>query len=198
MTTLFDNLPELPSLTEENAKPKKAAAGKSYKLDLFKQTLPALFACDFDFYDRCSEAEQKEITPLILMRWVSLCLSNQEAAVFMTNTFVNEYFWNLSKYPELQWKLLCVASSEIARRPPRMQWFQAKRSNSKTPKLDAYLLMINPHISDMELEIIKNKIQSEDEIRAMVREFGEADAEAKDLIKEFKAHYGKSSNETES
>lgn len=166
---------------------------KEYKLDLFGQTLPALYKCDFGFYDRCSEEERKEISPLILMRWVSLG-DNQTVAPELVNSFVNQGFWQLSKFPELQWKLLCMVASEISRnRTPRHTWMMPKKKKSTTPLLDAYLIQMHPMLSDMEINILKQKLDGEESVKDLVRQFGGSDKEIKDAVKEYRDIYGSKS-----
>lgn len=164
---------------------------KEYKLDLFKQTLPALYKCDLDFYANCSEEERKEISPLILMRWVSLNSRDPELAPTFVNMFVNNGFWQLSKHPELQWKQLCVVASEISRTTPQHQWMMPKKKKSSTPLLDEFFIQKYPLISNDEIDILKLKIQNEDEVRDLAAAFGSSDAEIKSVVKEYRDNYGK-------
>jgi hypothetical protein len=166
---------------------------KEYKLDLFGQTLPALYKCDFDFYARCTEDERKEISPLILMRWVSLAEGYQSVAPELVNSFINEGFWQLSKHPELQWKQLCMVASEISTRTPRHKWMMPKKKKSSTPLLDDYLIRMHPMLSDMEIDIIKQKFEGEEDIKELVRQFGGTDKEIKDAVKEYRDIYGSKS-----
>lgn len=170
------------------AEPKKK---KEYKLDLFKQTLPALYRCNLDFYANCTEEERKEISPLILMRWVSLNENQPALAPEFVNRFVNNGFWQLSKHPELQWKQLCVVASEISPTTPRHKWMMPKGKVSKTPLLDAYFLKMHPLISDAEIDILKGKLENEDSVRDLAGEFGASDAEIKAVVKEYRDNYGK-------
>ncbi len=164
---------------------------KEYKLDLFGQTLPALYKCDIDFYARCSEEERKEISPLILMRWISLAEGHQEVAPTFVNTFVNNGFWQLSKHPELQWKQLCVVASEISPRTPRHKWMMPKRKVSNTPLLDNYFIQKYPFANDQEIKLLKEKLETEDAVRDLAEQFGATDGEIKDVVKEYRDHYGK-------
>ena len=164
---------------------------KEYKLDLFRETLPALYRCKLDFYSDQDDLARKEISPLILMRWVSLAEGKQDIAPEFVNTFVNNGFWQLSKHPELQWKLLCVVASEISSVTPRHKWMMPKRSKSKTPLLDAFMIQRYPLISDAEVDILKGKLENEDAVKDMAREFGCADNEIKEVVKEYRDNYGK-------
>lgn len=183
--SIFENLPDLPSLTEEATPAKKAA--KTYQLDMFKQTLPALYKCDFDFYARCDEDQQKEITPFLLLRWVSLAQGHQAVAPEFINEFVNQGFWGLYKHPELQWKMLCAIASEISPRTPHHKWLKVPKYRSKTPRLDEFLLQKYPGISNAELDILRNKM-TEEKVKSFIRAFGESDGTIKEIVKEFKSY----------
>lgn len=178
-----------PKPTSDSTPEKKK---KEYKLDLFNQTLPALYKCDLDFYANCTEEQRKEITPLILMRWVSLAASHQETAPVFVNTFVNNGFWQLSKHPELQWKQLCVVASEISpRSTPRHTWMMPKKKVSKTPLLDAYFIQMHPFANDAELELLRSKLEDEAAVRDLAEQFGATDGEIKNVVKEYRDNYGK-------
>lgn len=164
---------------------------KEYKLDLFGQTLPALYRCDMDFYANCTDDERKEISPLILMRWISLAENQPGIAPTFVNMFVNNGFWQTSKHPELQWKQLCVVASEISPRTPRHKWMMPKKKKSKTPLMDGFLIKKYPMASDAEINIVKEKFTGEDEVRDMARAFGCSDNEIKDVVKEYRDNYGK-------
>lgn len=164
---------------------------KEYKLDLFRQTLPALYKCDLDFYANCSDEERKEISPLILMRWISLNEKTPDIAPGFVNSFVNNGFWQLSKHPELQWKQLCVVASVMSPNvTPRHKWMMPKRKTSSTPLLDAYFEQMYPFASNEEINILKLKLESEDDVRDLASQFGASDGEIKDVVKEYKTNYG--------
>lgn len=163
---------------------------KEYKLDLFKETLPALYQGDWDFYSRQPIEVQREISPLILMRWVSLADGFEEFAPPLVNEYVNTGFWQLSKHPELQWKMLSIVASSLSRRTPRHTWMMPKKKKSKTPIIDNYLLQMYPLISDDEINIIKGKLESENEVIRLAKDFGATDSEIKDVVKEYRANYG--------
>lgn len=170
-------------------KPKKA-----YKLDLFRQTLPALFQGKMDFYENCTEDERKEIVPYILARRVSLIKSQQAVAPELVNSFVNIGMNRLKNHPELQWKLLCMVASEISPRVPHytdQEFFVPKKPKSQTPLLDEYLIRYYPQCNDMELTILKQKLESEANVKDMAEQFGATDAEIKAVVKEYRDVFGK-------
>lgn len=170
--------------TPSTAKP------KSYKLDLFKEVFPAMYRGDFDFYSRLDEDTQKGVSPLILMRWLSLAKGFEAAAPVLVNDHINQGFWRLSRHPELQWKLLCVVASNMSRTPPRHEWIKPAGKASKTPLLDGFLDQMYPLANRAEIEIVKGKITNEEEVKELAKMFGSSDDEIKKVVKEYKASYG--------
>lgn len=179
------------SSAKTSAEPKKEPKKKEYKLDLFGQTLPALYKGDLNFYANCTEDQRKEISPLILMRWVSLSESDPVNSPQLVNTFVNNGFWKMSKHPELQWKLLATVASTLSSRTPRHKWMMPKGKVSKTPLLDNYFLQMHPLVSNTEIDILKGKLANEDEVKELAKQFGASDPEIKAVVKEYRDNYGK-------
>jgi hypothetical protein len=103
----------------------------------------------------------------------------------------NTYFWLLNGHPELQWKQLCCLASELTRQTPRHEWYGMKKKKTLTPLLDNYLIQRYPLASEQELSIIKNKFAGEADVRDFAEQFGATDAEIKNVVKEYRAIYGK-------
>lgn len=86
-------------------KPKKK---KERALDL-RRLLNAVSYKNYNFYDSLSEAELKEFSPYVLMRFTSNVKGDQDIQEWfleMTNEMVNKNHWDLSKNHEsLLWKL---------------------------------------------------------------------------------------------
>lgn len=73
------------------AEPK--AKAKTYKLDLFKETLPSIHMKIREFYSAIDDDQRKEISPLILMRWLSLAEGkNAEQYIWLANELLNIEF----------------------------------------------------------------------------------------------------------
>jgi len=88
-------------------KPKKEP--KKRALDLAR-LLAAVDNKDYSFYDNLTEAELKEFSPYVLMRYISNVDTRdrdiQEWFVEMTNEMVNKNHWELSKnHEKLHWLL---------------------------------------------------------------------------------------------
>lgn len=157
---------------------------KEYKFDLFKEILPALHKNDVDFYGNLTEEQQKEISPVVLMRWMSL-VDNEIYHTIMTNELVNIDFWDLVKHPELQWKLLALVGDG---KKPIHKWVPKTTSSSKTEKLDKILLKLNSGLNKQELDIIKKRHNNES-LTFFLKSLGMDDNQIKEIITEFKKAY---------
>lgn len=100
---------------------------EKYKLDIFS-LFGKIDSGDLKFYEKMSDDERKDYSPLIIMRWLSGC-DDPRQIVFL-NTLVNPMVFPLAKHPELMSKLLVVSSSKHKR---RYQWISQKKSTGKTP-----------------------------------------------------------------
>jgi hypothetical protein len=160
------------------------AASKQYKLDL-KTVLNAIDNKDMDFYSNLSDEEKKGYTPLVLMRYIS-SLTDQSKhaayAVMATNDLVNIGFWNLTKHPELQHKLMCVAGLGSKQYRP---WLDTKRGKKRVSKLDEWLLEQYPHLNTDELDLLKLSYDNKS-WAAFVKSSGVTDSKAKELIDAWK------------
>lgn len=158
---------------------------KQHKLDLFRQVLPALHRGDKEFYNNLSEEERKGLSPFVLMRWLSLVKSNVDAPyyIFMVNELVNQNFWELSKHPELQWKLLtaCVLGGS-----PKHQWIPLNRK-PQTTKVEDVFLEMNPTLNRMELDMVLERT-SADEFKDLLKGMGWPDDEIKPVLAAFKKY----------
>lgn len=165
---------------------KAPAKKKEYKLDLFGQTLPALYTGDHGFYDRRTEDERKEIHPLVLMRWMSSTKNSEKAGDFLclVNSLVNVDFWDLTNHPELQWKLLCVVGSEMGGRSQRAEWIAGPKKQA-TGKVDNMLLSLYPSLNNQELALARSKL-TKDSLKQLLRDMGMPDDEVKPILDEFK------------
>lgn len=165
---------------------KAPAKKKEYKLDLFGQTLPALYTGDHGFYDRRTEDERKEIHPLVLMRWMSSVKNSELGGDFicLVNNLVNVDFWDLTKHPELQWKLMCVVGSELGGRSQRSEWIAGPKK-AATGKVDNVLLSLYPSLNNQELALARGKL-TKDSLKQLLRDMGLPDDEIKPILDEFK------------
>lgn len=139
---------------------------------------------NISFYDNLSTDEKKSLPLYPLLRWISSVEGSsfiQEYYIQMAND-VNKIFWDLSRYPELQWKLL--ANCGIGKKQ-KHKWISKTKGVSKTPLIDNILYELYPDANYEEIEIVKGKLTKErfDELCAM---FGIQKSELKKYKDEFK------------
>ncbi len=159
------------------------AAKKSYKLDL-SAVLQAIDRRDLKFYSGLSDEEKKAYAPLVLMRYMSsLTDQNRNAAyaVIATNDLVNIGFWNLTKHPELQHMLLCIAGLGGKQYRP---WIPVKRGK-KLGKVDEWIHNTYPHLNQDEIAIIKRSHDAKSWVE-FLKDGGASDAEIKELSEAWK------------
>jgi len=104
---------------------------KQYKLDLFNEVLPNLSRKNRKFYKSLTEEQAKEISPLILMRWMSG--TDDARQVYFLNELVNPFVFNLGKHKELLVNLITLCASG------KIQRYKFNKTKSKkttsTPKV---------------------------------------------------------------
>lgn len=82
---------------------------KEYKNNLF-QVITHIDKKDYGYLQTLTEEQVKEIQPYVLMKWLSSAPMEEidEYYTLAVNETVNTNFWQLSKYKDLQWKLMCA------------------------------------------------------------------------------------------
>lgn len=81
-----------------------------------------------DYYDALSDAEQKQLHPLVLTRWLSGV--SDPSVILMLNHTTNRYNFALSNHKPLLMRMLLLAASGRSR---RYQWLPkvTEKTNSK-------------------------------------------------------------------
>ncbi|HEY6435344.1 MAG TPA: hypothetical protein VIY47_02025 [Ignavibacteriaceae bacterium] len=172
-----------PEITEETGKSKLP-----YKLDLFRQVLPALDRGDKFFYRKLSEEQQEEISPWILMRWMTSAASDKDQLQFLlsVNEFVNNNFSILSPkktmgragHKELQWMLLSLCG--LGRSP--MRKFVKTPKGAIKNKLEEEFIKFYPTLNDNELELLL-KMHTKEDLYNFFKDNGYDDKTIKELLK---------------
>ena len=75
--------------------------------------LAAIDKKDYAFYDRLTPEHQKQLSPFLLNRYVSLVKGTNELQAYYLmagNQRVNCTYFELAKHPKLVWQLLCTVS----------------------------------------------------------------------------------------
>ena len=132
---------------------------KQYKNDIF-EVLKHLDNKDYGYYESLSEEQQKEIQPYTLARWMSAIYGNESSHQSLNkrvNERVNKRFWELSKYKDLQWKLLCTVGNKTTY---KHQWIPTTKSN--TDKATMLLRNFYSHLNDEEFQLKLKTLEKRD------------------------------------
>jgi hypothetical protein len=167
------------------AAPKKTApkAKNPDHLDIFREMAQA-DKKNVNFFDELRPAEIKSFSPLVAMRWFSSVNDQSDLAdyhILVTNELMNIGFWDLSKYPELQWMLMAAGGTGQIQ---RHQWIPMTKKKS-TNKLDQLVLKFNPGFNDFELELYKSKLTKES-LKQLLRDMALEDKDMKPIMDDFK------------
>lgn len=176
-------------MAAKKATTKKAPAEKKPSLDIKDEMLYSDYKV-FDWLEQQPEDLAKTFSPLVAMKWQSVVqnCSPEVAAYYITatNTVVNRYFWELSKHPELQWRLMCsVGLAE----EHRHGWVPMANKRKSVSKLDQVFLKLHPQFNDEELVLFRSKF-TVDSLKELLRDMALSDAEIKPLVDEFKKTNG--------
>lgn len=160
------------------------AKKKNYKLDIFK-LLDNINLKNHDFYDSLPEEQQKEVHPLVVMRWLTGCAYKESypaRQLYFLNEYVNPFVFSLSKHKKLLINLMMVSSGG---KKFRYSFVSKKnKRGSKYPKTAEIIQSIfhyNTVDAQEAIEILDKKT-----IIGMAENLGYQDNEIKDIKKELK------------
>lgn len=139
---------------------------KAKKLDIFR-VLEKIDTRQKDYYSTLTEEEQKSMSMWVLTRWMSSTKGMAEHHLLMVNDIVNDEAPALSKYPELQWKLLCICGSGVKQ---FHQWVAPPKRIGKNRK-EEILSEINPNLNRKEIELL-SEITSDEELKDLMYDMG--------------------------
>lgn len=164
---------------------KKDTSDKAKKpsLDIFDE-MAALDRKKINWLESQDPDLAKTFSPLVAMRWFSAVGDHSGLAdyhILMANELVNIGFWDLSKHPELQWKLMAAAGSGQTQ---RHNWIPGSKKKN-TNKLDNVILGLYPSLNDTELALFKAKL-TKDSLKDMLKDMGMPDADIKPIMDDFK------------
>ena len=153
---------------------------KQYKLDLFN-FLNNMSRKNEKFYGTLSEEEIKEISPLILMRWLSG--TNNPYQIYMLNELLNPFVFTLGKHKELLVDLMTLSTTGISQR------YQFKKAKSKkTTKMPKTAAVIKEYFNYSTLDAVESiPLISNEDILALAEELGKQKPEITVIKKELKS-----------
>lgn len=145
-------------------------------------------------------ASMKEFAPNARSEIISLTSTEVvKNNVQMLNELVNVHFWELHKYPELVYKLLCLVSVLSDTNKKDRSWLPFSKNNKKPDaEISKVLRTSLSALTSLQLENSEYKIlvrETEvDKFDLMLTEHGYQESERKALLKKFKSEkekYGK-------
>lgn len=161
------------AVQEEEIKQKKKESTLTLAMEL-----PAMDYRNMNFYKDLSVEHKKEISLWLLMRYMSSCQNDAEYHLMMVNDLVNNNFSNLSKHPELQWKLLALCGTNKKQYHP---WIVPPKGVKKN-RVESAILAHFPLMKDDELELLL-KINTQSDLEQFFKENGYDDKSIKEIFK---------------
>jgi len=163
-------------------------AEKKFKIDMFKELLPALDRRDFKFYANLTDEQKKSFAGIVAMRYLSVVSDKNlklcEYHINMVNEAANRHFWNseMQKHKELQY--LTLAVSGIGEKQHH-QWIKGPVTRKKKNKIMQLLSEFYPTANDAELQMFFD-MNKEEDIIGIAKRLGYQDEQIRDLKKELK------------
>ena len=136
--------------------------------------LAAIDRKDYAFYDGLTPEHQKQVTPFLLNRYVSLVKGNSDLAAYYLmagNQRVNSQYFELAKHPKLVWQLLCTVSPGMGTQFHQWVGHKKKDKNSKD-KNRKYIEQLHPTAKPDELDILVN-LYTDADINEIKKLYGE-------------------------
>lgn len=144
--------------------------------DLF-EFLGRINQADLPFYHALTDAQKKQFAPLVMMRWLTGTSDGEQ--IKRLNEHTNELMFNLSKHPDLLFKLMMAAGNKKA---TRFNFLRKGKPPSKHPtSLD--ILMRFYQCNSREAQIYLRNI-SKDDLMKMAAALGDDKETIKKLKKE--------------
>lgn len=144
-----------------------------------KESLGAMDRKDFDWFSNLSEEKKKQWSSWLFLRYASSAKGKDKEDVLLnTNEFVNKYYKDLFKYPELMWKLFCLTSTG---KNQFHEYIKPPNSKVKTDKISQFILQMFPHMKSDEVDLFR-QLNSDDEIKRMAIDFGLTDKEIDEVF----------------
>lgn len=173
----------------KKAATKKESVEKKPKLDI-KDEMYWSDKKKFDWLSNQPEDLAKSFAPLVAMKWASVVFSYRPdevaEAILNVNDLVNQGFWELSKLPDLQWRLMCAAGSGVSQ---KHGWVPMASRRKAISKVDQIFLELYPQLNDDELALLRGKFTTES-FKQLLLDMAKPDPEIKTLVDEFKKSNG--------
>ena len=134
-----------------------------------KDIMAAVDRKDYNYYTNLTDEQRKSLNLWMTQRYAS-SVQGKFAGHYlvMVNEFMNTHWSDISKHPELQWKLMCLAGTGKVQFHPFVKVPKAKRKKNKVEELVRELF---PLLKNDEIELFL-KMNSNDDIKELAIESG--------------------------
>lgn len=127
---------------------------------------------DRRFYRDLTDEERKKFSTYLMIRWGSSVQGStelQQYYLLSCNENLNKHFFDLAKYPELQWLAATTVSPGMG--SFRHDWIKQKKREGSNNKAVKFLRQIFPEYKEDELELLA-KINTTEDLKQLAREHG--------------------------
>ena len=134
-----------------------------------KDIMAAVDRKDYNYYTNLTDEQRKSLNLWMTQRYAS-SVQGKFAGHYlvMINEFMNTNWSDVSKHPELQWKLMCLAGTGKPQFHPFVKVPKAKR---KKDKVEEIVRDMFPLLKNDEVELFL-KMNTKDEIKDIAMENG--------------------------
>lgn len=158
----------------------------SNKLDLFKDTIPAVDSGLKELWDAIDDEQRKNLKKdfFILNRWISHPQDRnsnvQEHYLETVNEFFNKHWFTLQDHPKLLWQLLCMCSHP-SKKLFKKEYIKLIRKVEGSSKKQKFLLDCYPNAKFDEIELL-SKLMSDQDVKQMAINMGLDDKQIKERL----------------
>jgi hypothetical protein len=107
------------------------------------------------FYRELTDEERKKFSNFLMIRWGSSVQGSaelQQYYLLSCNENLNKHFFDLARYPELQWLAATTVSPGMG--TFRHDWIKQKKREGSSNKAVKFLRQIYPEYNDDELDLL--------------------------------------------
>ena len=124
------------------------------------------------FYRELTDEERKKFSNFLMIRWGSSVQGStelQQYYLMSCNENLNKHFFDLAKYPELQWLSATTVSPGMGNF--RHDWIKQKKREGSNNKAVKFLRQIYPEYKEDELELLA-QINDTADLKKLAKEHG--------------------------
>lgn len=144
------------------------------------EVMGAIDTRNHDWYENLDDEKRKSFSAWMMMRYAS-SVEGQLGPLYLyyVNECVNQHFSDISKHPELQWKLLATCGRG---KKARHYYVKPPSSRKKKDRVAEFLSSVFPHLKNDEIDMLK-EMNTTSELKKLAIENGYTDKEIKEIWK---------------